>query len=407
VVLWSGCAAGFTGSPSRIGHTDAILHGHVLSNSGGDIESWYQYGPTASYGSETTHETVENWPAQQALSVSILVDGLQGSKSYHYRLCARDDQQQGGAGCGEDRVFTTQQVDCGETLTGDVKLTGPMACNEPAFIIGADGVDIDLAGHGLIGNWHGLGGPIAVDNLDGFDDLTIHDGNVNGFGFLLWAKDASRNRVINVAAAAESRAVELAGGEANEIHDSDLFGDRLGVASTDSNGLVVAHSRVASSGPAINATGNSVRILHNEVIRSPGADLDRGIELRGNGGRIEGNQVRNWALGGIVVAGSSNALIDNDVHDSVHSTFDPRPAWDGDGIYVSAFSAGTLLRSNTVSGNVGDGIETRDSSSSLGLNTASNNGDYGIEAVPGVIDLGFNSEFGNGNPAGCLNVFCE
>jgi hypothetical protein len=35
---------------------------------------------------------------------------------------------------------------------------------------------------------------MAVDNLDGYEDLTIHDGKVNGFGYLLAARDASRNR---------------------------------------------------------------------------------------------------------------------------------------------------------------------------------------------------------------------
>jgi hypothetical protein len=406
-VLCSGCATAFTGSPSRIGHTDAIIKGHVVSNTGGQVESWVEYGPTADYNSETPHDTI-SWPANETLPASALIQGLQGATSYHYRFCAQDDHQQNGPGCGEDRVFTTQSVDCQATLTADLKLTGPMSCNqEPAFIVGADGVDIDLAGHRLSGNWSGNGGPIAIDNSAGFDDLTLHDGSVNGFGFALYARDASRNRVLNVDAVAESRGIVFSGGASNEINDSDIAGDRLAISGEGSNGLFVAHNRTGGFAAAMKVSGDGLRILDNDVVRSTAADRDRGIELNGSGARITGNRLKNWALGGIVVSGSDNAVVDNDVRDSIHSFFDPQPPWDGDGIFVTAFSRRTLLQSNFVTGNAGDGIETQDPTSSLGQNTASYNGDYGIDAAAGVTDLGFNAAFLNGNAAQCRNLFCQ
>jgi hypothetical protein len=402
----SGCATAFTGSPSRIGRTDAYIQGHVVSNTGGQVESWVEYGPTAAYGSESDHETI-SWPANQTLPAGVLIGGLQGATSYHYRYCAQDDHQQNGPGCGEDRVFTTQSVECGDSVTGPVKLTGPMLCDhQPAFIIGADGVDIDLAGHHLSGNWSGNGGPIAIDNSAGFDDLTVHDGGVNGFGFALYAKSASRNRVLNVDATAESEGIRFSGGSANEMQDSDVFGDGVGVVSIGSDGLVVAHTRANGIGGGMTLSGAELRILDNEVIRTPIDDRARGIELSGSGARIAGNRVKNWGLGGIVVSGSDNEVVDNDVRDSIHSFFSPQPAWDGDGIFVTAFSRRTLLRSNLVTGNAGDGIETQDPTSSLGQNTASYNGDYGIDAAAGVTDLGFNSAFLNGNDAQCRNLFC-
>jgi hypothetical protein len=403
----SGCATAFTGSPSRIGHTDAIIQGHVVSNTGGQVESWVEYGPNTDYGSETPHDTI-SWPANQTLPASALIQGLQGATSYHYRFCAQDDQQQNGPGCGEDRLFTTQSVDCQATLTADLKLTGPMSCNhQPAFIIGADGVDIDLAGFQLNGNFVGNGGPIAIDNSAGFDDLTVHDGAVNGFGFTLYAKDASRNRVLNVDAGAQSEAIVFSGGDANEIRDSDIAADQLAIHSTASDGLVVAHTRTGGFAQAMKLTGDSLRIVDNEVIRSAAADRDRGIEVNGSGAHIERNRLKNWALGGIVVSGSDNELIENDVRDSIHSFFSPQPAWDGDGIFVTGFSRRTLLKSNFVTGNAGDGIETQDPTSSLGQNTASYNGDFGIDAAAGVTDLGFNAAFLNGNSAQCRNVFCQ
>jgi hypothetical protein len=77
----------------------------------------------------------------------------------------------------------------------------------------------------------------------------------------------------------------------------------------------------------------------------------------------------------------------------------------GDGIFVSAFSAGTLLRDNTANGNDGDGIEA-DAPARVGADTANDNGDFGIDAAAGSTDLGGNTATGNGNPLQCRNVFC-
>ena len=78
----------------------------------------------------------------------------------------------------------------------------------------------------------------------------------------------------------------------------------------------------------------------------------------------------------------------------------------GDGIFVSPFSAGTLLRDNLVDGMSDDGIDVQAAGTRLEGNSATNNGDWGIDAVPGVTDLGGNTASGNGQAAQCRNVFC-
>ena len=173
----SGCATAITSTPYTISPNSAGVVGKVISDTSGDVEYWAQYGPTSAYGLETPHQTV-NVTKGALVTVRPTIDGLQRAATYHYRLCASDAQQKGGPGCGEDQHFTTQSAGCGDTVTTDVKLTGDLDCpQEAGFVIGADGVDVNLAGHGMFGGiTSGGGGPRAIDNSGGYDDLTVRNG---------------------------------------------------------------------------------------------------------------------------------------------------------------------------------------------------------------------------------------
>ena len=47
-------------------------------------------------------------------------------------------------------------------------------------------MDINLAGHGMFGGIaSGGGGPRGIDNTGGYDDLTVRNGTVGGFGFAI------------------------------------------------------------------------------------------------------------------------------------------------------------------------------------------------------------------------------
>ena len=345
------------------------------------------------------------------LPVTVELSGLSASAVYHYRLCARDNAQEGGPGCGEDRRLTTQSVDCGDTVTVDVRLTGDLDCPQIAgLIVGADGVEIDLAGHGMFGGiTSGGGGPRGIDNSGGYDDLTVRNGTVGGFGFGVVASGADRNRIVDVQAGAAGNAVTIEGGQANEIRRSGLFGRSFGVLVTDSDGLVVAGtSSDGFFGDGISVNGDFARIVRNRVIRAGGEfPVASGIELTGSGGRIAENLVDGaWSAGGIVVSGADNVLVENEVFRAAIPDVPPATAM-GDGIFVGAFSSGVTLRRNRTEQNEGDGIEVRAPGTRLADNAAFNNGDLGIEAVTGVVDLGGNTAGGNGNPLQCLNVFCQ
>jgi hypothetical protein len=373
------------------------------------VEYWAEFGPTTAYGSQTAHQSLS--AAQGSLvSVSAAIQGLQRSTSYHFRFCAQDSSQKGGPGCGADRQFTTQPAGCGETVTTDIVLTGDLDCpQQPGFVIGADGVDIDLARHSMAGGIAvGGGGPNGIDNTAGFDDLTVRNGVLEFFGYGVVIHDGSRNRILSVTSRAAGNAVVIEGGADNEVRHANLFGRSQALVATDSARLIVADTHAESAfGGAIVVSADFARLARNDVpSNSDRGRLKSGVQLVGNDGRVTDNNVTGgWTGGGIVVAGSRNAIVGNHALGGVFPLLDVTDPAIGDGIFVTSFSSGTLLRANRADGNAGDGIETR-SIASLGDNAASTNGDFGIDAASGSTDLGGNTASDNGNPLQCRNVFC-
>jgi parallel beta helix pectate lyase-like protein len=405
----TGCATGITRQAENVTGTTARVTGLVISDAGGPVEHWVQYGPTAGYGSESPHATVDA-PVNQTVSVVVDLTGLARSTTYHYRLCAADSQQKGGPGCGEDRTFITPNLECGDVITHDFRLSRSMTCDDSSFlidgiVIGADGLDINLAGHALGGPGSPLidaSDPAGVDNTGGFDGVTIHDGRLGGWGRAIELDGASSNRIRGIEASGTG-GVEIRGGSGNVIRYSDIdgAGGGLGIDARGSAGLVVADS----SGTHWRIAGDDARILRNDIGMGdlgfpPNPDFPC-LEVFGNRNRIELNSLSRCISTGILLrAGADNALVENDISGP------PSFQGPGDGIRVEAFTARTLLSENYSHDNGDDGIDVRASSASLARNRADNNDDFGIDAVAGVTDLGDNAASGNGNAAQCRNVVC-
>ena len=404
--LGTGCATGQTGNPDGVAGTGARVFGTVVSDTGGQVEYWAQYGTTTGYGSQTPHQTVNT---QQNSPVGVLVNfsGLQRATTYHYRVCAQDSQQKGGPGCGEDKQFTTVNVDCDDTITADLHLSGNLDCiatggrHGPA--VGADGIDIDLAGHTVRGTG------FALEN-NGFDDVTIHHGTLFAFGDALRLTGASRNLIRFVSAGrlddlfgpSTGTGLDIQGGEANEVRHSTLAGSSAGLFATTSPGLIVADSSAASgsgsrgAGVAISLQSDLARVVRN--------GFSAGVAVGGSNNRIVDNDVQAFGFGIDVSTGSDNLLARNNVHDTGVLVWMTDA---GDGIIVRAAAAGTRLRGNVATSNFDDGIDVLSATTKLRDNRADDNEDFGIDAVTGVTDLGGNTASGNGNPLQCQNVFCQ
>jgi parallel beta-helix repeat protein len=407
-VACSGCATAFTGYPDAVRGTEARVTAYLLTNTGGQVEYWTQYGTTPQYGSATTHQTKTLNPNQQDF-VYGQISGLGRSTTYHYRVCAQDSQQQGGPGCGEDKTFTTPNLDCGDVITHDVTLTASLDCNPYSFdasglAIGADGVDLNLGGNlmrGPLMTEFDSSVPVAIDNTGGYDDVTIRNGSLARWGTIAELKDADYNVIRNLRGVTNGAGVYISGGEGNVIRSTDLglvgrFAN--GLRAQDTDGLVVADS---SGGPTWSLTGSNARIVRNQL--TSGDEFSLCFDVRGNRNLIADNRIAGCPFGGLVVSsGSNNELISNEVSGAVPGFSGSQP----DGIRVEAFTAGTLLQSNFVHDNDDDGIDVRATSVRLQGNRADDNGDFGIDAVAGVTDLGGNTASGNGNALQCRNVFC-
>jgi len=100
----SACASGFKGAPATyVTDVSATLNGVVGSNRTEAGTYWFEYGTTTGYGSVTATRTIA-FQANVGIPVSEPISGLIPRRTYHYKLCARD--QQGGS-CSGDQTFTT------------------------------------------------------------------------------------------------------------------------------------------------------------------------------------------------------------------------------------------------------------------------------------------------------------
>ncbi len=96
-----------TGIPTGVSETAATLKG-ALDPQGSSTSYYFQYGPSANYGSSTA--TTSAGSGSTAVEASVALSGLQPRTTYHYRLVAVSAHK---AYYGRDVVFRT----AGPTLT--------------------------------------------------------------------------------------------------------------------------------------------------------------------------------------------------------------------------------------------------------------------------------------------------
>jgi hypothetical protein len=410
-VACSGCATGFTGAPNTVSHNGAAVHGSVISDTGGEVEYWVQYGPTKAYGSVTPHATLT---AQQnvAAPVQVTLSGLARSTSYHYRLCAQDSQQGGNPGCGEDRTVKTQSFACGDTVTANVRLTGNVQCPDrftSAIVVGASNIDINLNGFELRGQTlpgDGGGGTYAIRN-PGFDDVKVHDGGTVNWVGGVQVLEAERNLLVRL----RGRPIQLFGGGVHEVRHNDLSGEFSAVSVDESTGVVVADNRLHSPGRVVSFDlSDGARVVRNQVTGEQACCDGIGIDIGESDSQVRDNRVSTIDGIGIRILSGANHVVTGNLVTNIHRN-DPDPSadpdLDGDGIVVDTGTPTGALRDNTTNNNGGDGIDVNVSGLRLGRNHADFNGLFGIDAAIGTIDEGGNTATGNGNPMQCRNVFCQ
>lgn len=114
-----------TSNASNVGETTATLNGSVNPN-GLETKTYFEYGPTAAYGSKTAEVNVGS--GTSSIELAKAVTSLTANTTYHYRIVATNSS---GASQGADRTFTVGwkvQGTTGSTMFKDVSCTSADAC---------------------------------------------------------------------------------------------------------------------------------------------------------------------------------------------------------------------------------------------------------------------------------------
>jgi len=98
------------------GVTDAMatLEGTVSQPEDGTVSYWFEYGPTADYGSETPEQELDI-DDRDAQPITEDLAALEPEATVHFRACAQGE----AAVCGEDATFSTAAA---STITADPAL---------------------------------------------------------------------------------------------------------------------------------------------------------------------------------------------------------------------------------------------------------------------------------------------
>jgi len=86
----SGCSFVSPDPTTEITDVAATLNATAVTNEGGDLVYWFEYGTTTDYGSTTPdrHITFPESDDVQTRPVSEFITGLEPETTYHYRACS-------------------------------------------------------------------------------------------------------------------------------------------------------------------------------------------------------------------------------------------------------------------------------------------------------------------------------
>jgi len=204
---------------------------------------------------------------------------------------------------------------CGDTITGNVTLTGDLHCTTGwlALDVPTSGITIDLNGYTISGT-HDLAG-IRVDG----DSVTIKNGRIEGFWGGVVGGNAHGLVVQDLVFAGMDGGVILVDSDAAQISRNrfdSIVGDAIGITTPAGSkhagpgGHYVGYNIILNSGTGIHlcghATGNS-QIVGNEMEDT----RDSGIHLEeaSNGHDVSKNSIASSLNTAIVVRGSRDNTI--------------------------------------------------------------------------------------------------
>lgn len=312
-------------------------------------------------------------------------------------------------------------VACGDTLMQDTRLDSDLVdCPARGVVIGADGVDLNLAGHTISGASTSFFG-VEARAVSG---IRVRNGTVSGFNFAVLMSSVSDSVVAGLTISARRNGIYFSGTSArNRIAQNTVtaaYGIELDTDADDnvvarnsitaringieieqlspdrSTGNVVKHNHLAGGGDVLRAVYLEDTIIAHNTVDGGG----RGLVASGQRFEIRHNTVSRTSQG-FTLAGVDNSLVKKNM--ATDNTFQGFVFYDSDG---------TTLSHNVASRNGTTGIDVLEfdpvlAPHTLAHNVANDNGTLGISALPETIDGGRNRASGNGDPRQCVNIRCK
>jgi parallel beta-helix repeat protein len=260
-------------------------------------------------------------------------------------------------------------VGCGQTITADATLDSDLTkCSGPGITIGADDITLDLNGHTIAGKGKGSG----VNNVAGYDGVTIEDGSIHDFMESVAIVGASDNHLRGLSLSdnrhvgiyvQDSSAIQIEQSSVVDIRFAGIFlwrshdvrvegnsssGNGAGLVAQASDHLAIeanAFQGNSYEGIALSQSSES-HVAGNTVSDNGGA----GIFLdAANTNQVSGNFASHNG-DGIGVIGNANTITDNQIADTSGCK-----KGCGYGISVEA-GAGNLIAQNDIRRTLRDGI---------------------------------------------------
>jgi parallel beta-helix repeat protein len=285
----------------------------------------------------------------------------------------------------------------GDTLTVDTTLDSDLNGLGTALIIGADGITLNLNGHTISGDSTGYG----VDNTGGYDDVTVKDGTIDGFGQGIRAEGASGFTLEDLSfsgdtSGSHAHVIDIRGGEDVMIEDVTIV---VGAGSPSHAEAIRLESIDGVQVTDVEVDGGWIGV--NFALPDP---LPNGVTP--TNGEVKDSTFSNNAFMGVFIANSTDAeIVDNTVTNT--GLFGIYAGWgtgvsgvtikenevSGSGVYGITLSGAvnSEVSGNTVTGSGVDGIALYalfggTSDNEVEDNEVSNSGRYGISLRGGASD---------------------
>jgi large repetitive protein len=263
----------------------------------------------------------------------------------------------------EAQASTTPITQCDQTVKTSAVLTRGLFCQGmPGIVVGASGITIDLKGFRLRGD--NTSGDVGVDDLGGFDKVTVKDGVVRNFDTGVYASGDDLV-VSDVVVSGNSLSGMVDVGSSAKITSVTASGNGTdGIAVLGSSASITSAAASGNGAIGIEATGDSASIKsstasgnHNGFLVGHSASL-KSVTASGNFAA---------GIGGVTISGLS-------------------------------------IASATASGNGTNGIVVSGPSVSIKSSTAFGNGENGIEVDGDAASLKGNHADANGFPGGASDL---